>query len=98
LHYRKNLVFVFLKTLGLCPVAFFGIREMNSKEFWKPPGYGKSREICGKSSEISFPGNRQISGQCLKKSANFREIGKFLGFLGKSGKFLGNFWEESANF
>ena len=73
-----------------------GIREMNSKGFWKPPGYGKSREFRGKSH------SRQIgkfSGKCLQKSAKFWEIGKFLGFLGtirnpadsrEIGKFLGN--------
>ena len=62
--------------VGLCPVALAGIREMNSKGFWKPPGYGKSREFRGKSH------SREI-GKFLGK------IGEFLGFLGKIGKFLG---------
>ena len=60
---------------------------MNSQGFWKPPGYGESREFRGKShsreigkflgnvSKIGkFLGNRQISGknrQISGKSANF---------------------------
>ena len=83
-------------------MAFAGIREMNSKGFWKPPGYGKSREIPIPVWEISFPGNRQISGtklrKCLQKSADFWKIGKSLGFEGKIRKFLGNFWGKLANF
>jgi len=76
---------------GLCPVALAGIREMDSKGFWKPPGYGKSREFCGKSH------SREI-GKLLGNASKigfFLEIGKF---LGKIGKFLGNFWGRSANF
>ena len=78
---------------------------MNSKGFWKPPGYGKSREIPIPVWEISFPGNRPISGKCLQKSANFWEIGKFLGkigkfleSLGKIGKCLRNFWKKIGEF
>jgi hypothetical protein len=79
-------------------VALAGIRETNSKGFWKPPGYGKSREFRRKSHsrEIGkFPGNASKIGKFLrnrqiygKKSANFRD------FWGKSA----NFCEKSANF
>ena len=78
-------------SIGLGPVALAGIREMNSQGFWKPPGYGNSREFRGKSHsrEIGkFLGNAfNFAG----KSANFQNfLGKFLQNCRETGKFLGN--------
>ena len=86
-------------SIGLGPVALAGIREMNSQGFWKPPGYGNSREFRGKSANFwempsTLPGNQQISGKFLKiagKSANFQKnLGKFHKICRETGKFLGN--------
>jgi len=92
-------------------VALAGIREMASKGFCKPPGYGKSREFRGKSHsrEIGkFLGNvsknRQILGNRQFSREN-RQISGISGknrqihvkILGKIGKFVGKIGKFPGN-
>ena len=91
-------------------MALAGIREMNSKGFWKPPGYGISREFRGKSHSREtgkflgnaskngkFLGKRQISGENRQNSGIAGKNRQFSGkFLGKIGKFSGENREISG--